>query len=76
MARDPYRDTLLYALAIAGGERKLAAHLRVGDDQLKDWLDGVERVPEGVFQSALDLIIHSSPQAIFRSRGLLLRMAR
>ena len=74
--RDTYRDTLLYALAIAGGERELAGHLRVTLRQVKDWLDGVDSIPDCVFDAALDLVIESSPLAIFRSRGFLQRLAR
>jgi DNA-binding transcriptional regulator YdaS (Cro superfamily) len=74
--RDTYHDTLAYAVAIAGSERQLARHLRVSVVQLKNWLSGVEEIPEQAFQAALDVVIESSPQAIWRSRQLLHRMAR
>ena len=74
--RDPYRDTLFYALAIAGSEQELAEQLRVTVPELKDWLDGVDAIPERIFQAALDLAIGSSRQAIRRSRGMLERIAR
>ena len=73
---DTYRDTLSYALAIAGGERELAGHLKVPVRQLRAWLNGVDPIPDSAFHGALDLVIGSSPQAIFRSRGLLQRIAR
>lgn len=74
--RDTYRDTLLYAVAIAGSDRELAGHLKVTVRLVRSWLDGVDEVPEPIFQAALDLIIASSPQAIVRSRGFLYRLAR
>ena len=74
--RQTYRDTLFYALAIAGSERELAGHLKVTLRQLKDWLDGVDAIPDAIFDATLDLVIDSSPQAIFRSRGFLQRLAR
>ena len=74
--RDIYRDTLLYALSIAGGERELAGQLRFTVRQVQSWLNGTDRIPDAIFDAALDLVIASSPQAIFRSRGLLQKMAR
>lgn len=74
--RDTYQDTLIYALAIAGGEQELAEHLRVSARQVDNWLKGVDPVPERIFHTALDLVIGSSRQAIHRSRGLIQRIAR
>jgi len=74
--RDTYRDTLLYALAIAGSERTLAEQLRVTVPEVEDWLNGVDDIPERIFQAALDVVIGSSRQAIGRSRGMLERVAR
>ncbi len=74
--RDTYRDTLLYALAIAGSERELAEQLRVTVPEVKNWLDGVDDIPDRIFQAALDVVIRSSRQAIRRSRGMLERIAR
>ena len=76
MERDTYRDTLLYALALAGSKRALARHLRVAVRQLDSWLSGADGVPDAVFHAALDLVIDSSPLAIFRSRRLLQAIAR
>ena len=69
--RDTYRDTLFYAVAIAGSERQLARRLRVTVVQLETWLSGVDEIPERIFQAALDVVIESSPEAIWRSRELL-----
>jgi len=74
--RDTYRDTLFYALAIAASEQELAEQLRTTVLQLKNWLDGVDAVPEQIFHAALDVAIRSSRQAIGRSRGMLDRIAR
>jgi DNA-binding transcriptional regulator YdaS (Cro superfamily) len=74
--RDTYRDTLFYAVAIAGSERQLARRLRVSVVQLDRWLSGVAEIPERIFQAALDVVIDSSPQAIRRSRELLHSVAR
>jgi len=74
--RDTYRDTLLYAVAIAGSERELAGQLRVTVAEVEDWLDGVDAIPERIFHAALDVVIGSSRQAIGRSRGMLDRIAR
>jgi len=71
-----YRDTLFYALALAGSERELARQLRVTVAQVKKWLSGADDVPERVFQKTIDVITASSPQAIGRSRERLQRIAR
>jgi len=67
-----YRDTLYYALALAGSERKLARQLRVTVSQVENWLNGADDIPELIFQRTLDVITASSPQAIGRSRAFLL----
>jgi hypothetical protein len=74
--RDTYRDTLFYALAIAGGKRELARGLKAPVRQVEKWLTGADLVPEPVFQAALDMVIGSTPQAIFRSRSFLSRTSR
>ena len=74
--RDTYRDTLTYALAIAGSERELAEHLRVGVRQVENWLGGVDPIPDRIFHAALDVVIGSSRQAIHRSRERMQRIAR
>src|SRR5258705_1026829 len=61
--RDTYRDTLLYALAIAGSERGLAEQLRVTVPEGKKWLDGVDAIPGPKFPAGLDAVIDTSPPA-------------
>ena len=73
---DTYRDTLYYALALAGGKRELAGQLKVSVRQVNNWLDGVDPIPDQVFHAALDVVIGSSRQAICRSRGFLQRALR
>jgi hypothetical protein len=73
---DTYRDTLTYALAIAGSARALAEQLRVSVRQVDNWLKGVEPIPDRIFHAALDVVIGSSRQAIHRSRGMIERIDR
>ena len=73
--RQTYRDTLMYAIAIAGGELELARHLGVALPQLRMWLDGVDAIPDRIFFAAIDVVIGSSRDAIARSRELLNRVA-
>jgi hypothetical protein len=68
-----YRDTLLYALALAGSERELARQLRVTVSQVENWLSGADEIPERIFQRTIDLVTASSRQAIHRSREFLSR---
>ena len=70
---ETYRDTLRYALALAGSERELAGQLNVPVRQLQDWLNGNGDIPDRTFHAALDLVIGSSRQAIFRARTSLQR---
>jgi hypothetical protein len=73
---ETYRNTLRYALALAGGERELAGYLKVTVGQLESWLNGAEEIPYGIFHSVLDLVLDASPRAVFRSREFLQRIAR
>ena len=70
-----YRDTLFYALALAGSERELSRQLKVTAAQVRRWLNGADDVPEEIFQRTIDVITASSPQAIGRSREFLSRKA-
>ena len=70
-----YRDTLFYALALAGSERELARQLKVTVFQVENWLSGADDIPERIFQRTIDVITASTPQAIFRSREFLSRKA-
>ena len=74
--RDTYRDTLTYALAIAGSEQDLAEHLRASVRQVQNWLKGTDPIPDHIFHAALDVVIGSSRQAIHRSRELMQKMTR
>jgi len=71
--RETYRNTLKYALAIAGNEQTLAFRLRVTVATLKIWLHGVEAVPTAVFLDAVDVIVTATPADIARSRDAMLR---
>ena len=68
-----YRDTLSYALALAGSERELARQLKVTVLHVERWLSGADEIPEWLFQKTIDVITASSPQAICRSRSFLTR---
>ena len=69
--RDTYRDTLAYALAIAGSEQALAEKLKVTVPRLENWLGGIEEIPDRVFLAAVDVVADASREAIIRSRELL-----
>ena len=71
-----YRDTLFYALALAGSESELARQLNVTVAQVQQWLGGGDDIPEWIFQRTIDVITASSRQAIWRSRGRLQSLAR
>jgi len=73
--REPYRNTLTYALALVGGRYELAARLNVGVQVLDNWLSGIEAVPDRVFMAAVDVIVASSVEARARSRELLTRLS-
>ena len=70
-APDTYRDTLLYAMAIAGSERALAERLQVKVALLATWLSGIEPIPYAVFLKAVDVVVNSTAADISRSRQLL-----
>jgi len=75
-SREAYRNTLTYALAIAGDEVKLAALLKIRVPQLMNWLHGVDDIPDRVFLAAVDVVVGSPPEAIARSRELLVKSPR
>ena len=70
-APDTYRDTLMYAVAIAGSERALAERLRVQVPMLATWLSGIEQIPYAIFLRAVDVVVNSTAADISRSRELL-----
>ena len=67
--REAYRKTLEYALAIAGSELVLSVRLKVPAGKLKNWLQGIEEIPDRAFLDAIDIISASTPEDIARSRG-------
>lgn len=71
--RETYRETLVYAVAIAGSERALAEHLKIPLQQIENWLNGVDTIPDQVFLAIVDVVIEAPPEAIARSRELLAR---
>lgn len=66
-----YRNTLTYALAIAGSERGLAARLNIPMPRLINYLYGIEPIPNEVFLMAVDVVLNSTRQDIEHSRELL-----
>jgi len=74
--REPYRNTLIYALALVRGKHELAARLNVTIPMLDNWLGGIESVPDRVFMAAVDVVVESSKEARARSRELLGRLSR
>lgn len=57
--QETYRNTLAYALTIAGNERELAARLGVGVAQIANWLSGDAEIPDGIFLALVDLLYRS-----------------
>ncbi|HUQ26028.1 MAG TPA: YdaS family helix-turn-helix protein [Burkholderiales bacterium] len=65
---ETYRNTLTYALAIAGSERMLAARLGVKMPQIVNWLMGVEPIPTAVFLKVVDVVLNATAEEIKVSR--------
>lgn len=74
--RETYRNVLTYALTIAGGERRLANRLGVAVQQIEDWHNGVDEIPERVFLALVDVVADATPDEISRSRVQLTRHPR
>jgi hypothetical protein len=55
--RTPVARVLSRATRIAGGSAKLAAHLRVREDDLLRWASGEEEAPEEAFLAAFELVL-------------------
>jgi DNA-binding transcriptional regulator YdaS (Cro superfamily) len=73
MERDPsvgetYRNVLIYATAMVGGEQSLAERLGVSAQQILDWTTGIEPIPTAVFLKAVDVVTAATPEDIRRSR--------
>jgi DNA-binding transcriptional regulator YdaS (Cro superfamily) len=71
--RESFRNTLTYAVSIAGSERDLALRLNVPLPLLMNWLSGIEAVPPQIFLQAVDVVLGATPAEIARSRNLLVR---
>jgi hypothetical protein len=69
--RETYRDTLTYALAIAGSEAQLAVRLNVPVPKVVNWLMGVDQVPADVFLKAVDIVLNATAEEVAASRELL-----
>lgn len=68
---ETYRNTLTYALAIAGNERLLAERLGVKVQQVLNWTMGIEQVPTTMFLKAVDVVLAATADDIRRSRETL-----
>lgn len=66
-----YRNTLTYALAIAGSERRLAERLGVKVPQVLNWTMGIEHVPTEIFLRAVDVVLTATAEEIRQSRETL-----
>lgn len=72
--KETYRNTLRYALAIAGSELNLSVRMKVTVSKLRIWLDGMEAVPDAAFLAAVDVVVGATPAEIARSRAVILKM--
>ena len=70
-ARETYRKTLIYAVAMVGNERLLAERLGVNAQQVLDWTNGIEPVPAAIFLKTVDVVVTATPEDIRRSRQVL-----
>lgn len=68
-----YRNTLTYAVSIAGSEARLAERLKVRVPTLVNWLGGVEPLPHAAFLLVVDIVLSATGEEISRSRALLNR---
>ena len=65
---ETYRSTLQYALVLAGSELALSVRLRVPLGTLRNWLEGIEPIPDRAFLDAVDVVVSSTPADIERAR--------
>ena len=72
--RETYRNTLQYALAIAGSELTLSVRLKVTVSKLRIWLDGIEEVPVTAFLDAVDMVSAATPAEIAKSRAAIFKI--
>ena len=54
--RETYRKTIEQAVTFAGGELNLSLRLKVPLATLRNWLAGVEAIPDHAFLDAVDVI--------------------
>jgi hypothetical protein len=76
MHREVHRTTVLYALSIAGSERRLCELLGTTLPKLANWLDGVEPVPADVFLKAVEVVLNATAEDIRLSRETLEKWER
>ena len=60
--RETYRRTLEQAVSIAGGDLNLSVRLKVPLGTLRNWLAGLDAVPDQAFLEAVDLISAAKQQ--------------
>lgn len=58
-----YARTLHRACVIVGGQGRLAAQLKVPDETLRAWLDGVDDPPLEVFLAAVEILLLGTENA-------------
>ena len=66
--RETYRNTVREALGIVGSEDALALRLKVSRQELRQWLDGAEKVPTTAFLDAVDIVVRAKVQEITGDR--------
>ena len=63
-SRDTYRNTLVHACMIEGGEYALAKRLRIPMASLATYLVGDVPIPTDVFLKAVDIVLDSQVKRI------------
>ncbi|MEA3195041.1 MAG: hypothetical protein QOD26_3374 [Betaproteobacteria bacterium] len=61
-------------MAIAGGEARFAARLKVPVPVVVNWLAGSETIPDDIFLLAIDIVLSATPKEIRQSREILDRV--
>ena len=69
--RETYRNTLQYAVVIAGSEFALATRIGVSVAQINIWLHGIAAMPDRAFFDAVDVIVNATAADIARTRSAL-----
>lgn len=57
-----YRETLLYATALAGNERLLAQILAVSKRRVADWIRGAAGIPESIYLKSVDVVLDATDE--------------